>query len=56
MRISDKELRILRLALGDYILEQDGGGTVSQDEIDTAEKLWQKLGREIIKRLERVSA
>ena len=56
MKLSDKELRILRLAVGDYILEQDGGGTVSQDEIETAEKLWQKLGREVIKRQEKVSA
>ena len=56
MRISNEELRILRLAVEDWSQEQEEGGTASQEELETAEKLWQKLGREVIKRQEKVSA
>ena len=56
MRISNEELRILRLAVGDWSQEQEAGGTASQEELETAEKLWQKLGREVIKRQEKESA
>jgi len=56
MRISNEELRILRLAVEDWSQEQEEGGTASQEELETAEKLWQKLGREVIKRQEKVGA
>ena len=56
MKLSDSELRILRLAIQDWGNEQEAGGTTSQEELEIAEKLWQKLTREVIKRQEKATA
>ena len=56
MRLSNEELRILRLAVDDWSTEQEQGGTASQEELETANKLWQKLGREAMRRQEKATA
>ena len=53
MRLTDEDLITLRLALELWNQQESEGGTTSQDELDNAEKLWQKLTRESIRRRER---
>lgn len=56
MRLNYEEILTLRLALGDWIQQEEEGGTTSQDEIEEAEKLLQKLHREAMKRREKMTA
>ena len=55
MRLTYEDLVTLRLALENWITEETEGATTSQDELDDAQKLWQKLTREAINRREKES-
>jgi len=56
MRLTYEDLVTLRLALENWITEETEGGTTSQDELDDAQKLWQKLTREAINKREKENA
>lgn len=56
MRLTDEDLITLRLALEVWTEQESEGGTASQKELDEADKLWQKLTREAIRRREKASA
>lgn len=56
MRFTDEDLRTLRLALEVWTEQESEGGTASQKELDEADKLWQKLTREVIRRKEKATA
>jgi hypothetical protein len=56
MKFTDKELRILRLALSDWEQAESEGGTTPQEELDCANKLWQKLSRENVRQREKAGA
>lgn len=56
MRLTDNDLRTLRLALDVWVQQESEGATTPQNELDEAEKLWQKITRELHQRRDKESA